>query len=64
MYNFTNEEFKRLCDSIEQNNKVEQLFILSMIQMKKSLENKKIRDRVNEKRKTNKYYGRSKPKEA
>lgn len=64
MYNFTNEEFKRLCDSIEQNNKVEQLFILSMIQMKKSIENKKIRDRVNEKRKTNKYYGRPKSKEA
>lgn len=64
MYNFTNEEFKRLCDSIEQNNKVEQLFILSMIQMKKSIENKKIRDRVNKKRKTNKYYSRPKPKEA
>ena len=64
MYCFTNKEYERLCDAILYGDKTEQIFCLQLAEMKKDKENEKTRKRVNKKRKTNKYYGRPKPKEA
>lgn len=63
MYYFTNEEYKKLCKAIETKNYTEQLFCLTLAQMRKVEQNNKITKRVNKMRKTNKFYGRSKPKQ-
>lgn len=62
MYIFTNEEYKKLFEAIEQRDIVSQFFYMYSAHFRKVKENEKIRERVNEKRKTNKNYGRPKPK--
>lgn len=63
MYIFTNEEYDELFEAIEQGDRIKQYYYMYSAFMRKRKENEKIRKRVNEKRKTNKNYGRSKPKE-
>lgn len=61
MYCFTNAEFKKLSAAIADGDKAAQLFALSLAQMKKAEQDKQTRERVNAKRKINRFYGRSKP---
>lgn len=62
MYIFTNEEYDELFEAIEQGDRIKQYYYMYPAHFRKVKENEKIRKRVNEKRKTNKNYGRSKPK--
>ena len=62
MYIFTNEEYKELFEAIERGDTTKQIFYMYRAHFRKVKENEKIRKRVNEKRKTNKNYGRPKPK--
>lgn len=64
MYYFTNKQYEQLCDAIINGNQIEQMFCLQKAQMRKAVENDKIRRRANKMRKINKHYGRPKPKEA
>lgn len=62
MYVFTNKEYNELFEAIERGDRVIQIFCMYRAHFRKVKENEKIRKRVNEKRKTNKNYGRPKPK--
>lgn len=62
MYVFTNEEYNELFEAIERGDRISQFFYMCSAHFRKVKENEKIRKRVNEKRKTNKNYGRPKPK--
>ena len=63
LYCFTNKQYEQLCDAIINGNQIEQMFCLQKAQMRKAIENDRIRKRTNKMRKTNKYYGRPKPKQ-
>jgi hypothetical protein len=62
VYIFTNKEYYELFEAIERGDKVIQIFCMYRAHFRKAKENEKIRKRVNEKRKTNKNYGRPKQK--
>lgn len=62
MYIFTNEEYNELFEAIERGDRVIQIFCMYRAHFRKVEENEKIRKRVNEKRITNKNYGRPKSK--
>lgn len=64
MYNFTNKEYEELVSAVIRGDYVGTMLVLTQAKMRKSEQTKKNNARVNRMRKINKFYGRSRKKEA